>query len=112
MLDPAAKPGPTPSGRSGRSSLFLIESTYLLVLAVVFVVYNTSHAVRQALPASIGGLPVGVPRFGAVGATLISLTTYATQEGIRVSGTHEKMGKLVEINLTGLEVLLFRCATA
>jgi hypothetical protein len=59
---------------SSRSLLFRVESGYLLVLAAIFVVYHVSAAVRTALPASLGALPIGVPWFGAVGATLISLT--------------------------------------
>lgn len=51
-----------------------VESTYLLALAAVFIAYHVSGTVRNALPASAGGLPIGVPWFGAVGGTLISLT--------------------------------------
>jgi hypothetical protein len=59
---------------TGRSRLFVIESAYLLTLAAIFIAYHVSGAFRAALPASFGGLPISVPWFGAVGATLISLT--------------------------------------
>jgi hypothetical protein len=69
-------PNPSAPGRqySGRSRLFVIESGYLLALAAIFIAYHVSDSLRHALPASFGGLPIGVPWFGAVGATLISLT--------------------------------------
>lgn len=60
--------------RSERSRLFLLESAYLVVLSAVFIVYQSSPGFRGALPTRLGELPVGVPWFGAVGATLISLT--------------------------------------
>lgn len=59
--------------RSERSRLFLLESTYLAILATIFIVYEVA-GFRGALPSRLGNLPVGVPWFGAVGATLISLT--------------------------------------
>jgi hypothetical protein len=60
--------------QSGRSRLFVVESAYLVALAVVFIAYQISDAFRDAVPSSLGALPVGVPWFGAVGGTLISLT--------------------------------------
>jgi hypothetical protein len=55
-------------------TIFVVEITYLLVLAALFCVYVLSSDFRSALPSSLGSLPVGVPWFGAVGGTLISLT--------------------------------------
>jgi hypothetical protein len=60
--------------RTDRTRFFAVESGYLIVLAIVFVVYQVSAGVRGALPTHLGDLPVGVPWFGAVGGTLISLT--------------------------------------
>jgi hypothetical protein len=57
-----------------RSRIFLLEALYLLLLGAVFVAWETSPSVRHAFPANLGALPIGVPWFGAVGATLISLT--------------------------------------
>ena len=57
-----------------RAGIFVLELTYLLALFVVFVVYVTSSDFRDALPAKLGPLPIGVPWFGALGGTLISLT--------------------------------------
>jgi hypothetical protein len=59
---------------SGRTTIFIVEIVYLLVLALLLSVYELSSGVRSALPSSLGSLPVGVPWFGAVGGTLISLT--------------------------------------
>jgi hypothetical protein len=59
---------------SGRETIFIVEIVYLLLLAVIFFVYEISSGVRSALPSSLGALPLGVPWFGAVGGTLISLT--------------------------------------
>ena len=53
---------------------FWIALGYLLALIVLFVVYQVSPGFRKALPASLGTLPIGVPWFGAVGATLLSLS--------------------------------------
>lgn len=60
--------------RTDRTWFFLVESGYLLVLGAILVAYETSGGMRAALPARLGELPVGVPWFGAVGGTLISLT--------------------------------------
>ena len=54
--------------------MFFIETCYLIALGVVFIAWQTSATFRGALPSSLGALPLGVPWFGAVGATLISLT--------------------------------------
>jgi hypothetical protein len=51
-----------------------VEIVYLLALAALYCVYELSGGFRSALPSSLGSLPVGVPWFGAVGGTLISLT--------------------------------------
>ncbi len=51
-----------------------MEIVYLLALAALFCAYELSSGFRSALPSSLGSLPVGVPWFGAVGGTLISLT--------------------------------------
>jgi len=59
---------------SGRTTIFVVEITYLLALAALFCVYELSSSFRSALPSSLGSLPIGVPWFGAVGGTLISLT--------------------------------------
>lgn len=59
---------------SGRTTIFIVEIVYLLLLAVIFFVYELSSGFRSALPSTLGSLPVGVPWFGAVGGTLISLT--------------------------------------
>jgi hypothetical protein len=47
---------------------------YLLALAGVFCAYELSSGFHSDLPSRLGALPVGVPWFGAVGGTLISLT--------------------------------------
>lgn len=60
--------------RTDRMWFFALESAYLVVLAIIFIVYQVSAGVRGALPTHLGDLPVGVPWFGAVGGTLISLT--------------------------------------
>ncbi len=60
--------------RTDRAWFFALESVYLILLAIVFIVYQVSSGVRGALPSHLGDLPVGVPWFGAVGGTLISLT--------------------------------------
>jgi hypothetical protein len=57
-----------------RTWFFAVESAYLIVLAIIFIIYQVSAGVRGALPTHLGDLPVGVPWFGAVGGTLISLT--------------------------------------
>jgi hypothetical protein len=54
--------------------LFILEAVYLLVLLVVFVSYIEWSGFNDSLPETVGGLPVGVPWFGAVGGVLISLT--------------------------------------
>lgn len=51
-----------------------MESLYLLALAIIFVMWESVAFFRHAFPTSLGALPIGVPWFGAVGATLISLT--------------------------------------
>ncbi len=58
----------------GRTTIFIAEIVYLIVLAGLFCAYELSSGFRAALPSSLGSLPVGVPWFGAVGGTLISLT--------------------------------------
>jgi hypothetical protein len=60
--------------RTDRSWFFAVESAYLVVLAIIFIIYQVSAGVRGALPTHLGDLPVGVPWYGAVGGTLISLT--------------------------------------
>jgi hypothetical protein len=57
-----------------RKHLFVVESLYLLGLGIVFVVWESAAFFRHAFHADLGALPIGVPWFGAVGATLISLT--------------------------------------
>lgn len=60
--------------RADRTWFFAVESGYLVLLALIFIVYQVSAGVRGALPSHLGHLPVGVPWFGAVGGSLISLT--------------------------------------
>jgi hypothetical protein len=61
-------------GNVSRAQIFFLEVVYLLVLACVFVAWTTWPGFRHALPSKLGELPIGVPWFGAAGATLISLT--------------------------------------
>lgn len=60
--------------RTDRTWFFTVESAYLAALAIIFIIYQVSAGVRGALPTHLGNLPVGVPWYGAVGGTLISLT--------------------------------------
>lgn len=80
----AALSPPTPS-RNGHQpeaksepdraqQFFWVALGYLLALIAVFIVYQVSPGFRKALPASLGTLPIGVPWFGAIGATLLSLS--------------------------------------
>jgi hypothetical protein len=60
--------------RDSRSRVFRVELGYLVALGILFVVYTVAPGFRNALPHRLGDLPIGVPWFGAVGGTLISLT--------------------------------------
>lgn len=53
--------------------IFLFELAYLVLLIGLFVTYEMSSGVRDALPESFGPLPVGVVWFGATGAVLAGL---------------------------------------
>jgi hypothetical protein len=56
------------------AGMFLLQLAYLVVLVVVFVLFETWSEFRDALPADLGPLPIEVPWFGALGGSLISLT--------------------------------------
>lgn len=53
--------------------IFVVELVYLILLAALFIAYYTSDGLRDALPASLGPIPVGVIWFGAAGAVLAGL---------------------------------------
>ncbi len=55
------------------SLVFGLELTYLVLLMALFVVYRTDHALRAALPVTLGPLPMGVVWFGAVGGVMAGL---------------------------------------
>jgi hypothetical protein len=52
--------------------IFFLETFYLVVLVVVFVIDMTSSSFRHDIPATIGPLPVGIVWFGALGAVIAS----------------------------------------
>lgn len=56
-----------------RGFIFGLQIVYLLLLVVIGVLDYFFHA-RLQIPNSLGLVPVAVPWFGALGATLISLT--------------------------------------
>jgi len=57
----------------GRRVVAWLSTAYLVILLAGFGVYTFWAAFRDAVPDTIGVLPIGVPFFGALGATLISL---------------------------------------
>lgn len=66
--------GPHPVPQSPMPTwIFGVAVAYLIVLFGIFCLYELSDSFRDALPSSIGPLPVGVPFFGALGGLLISL---------------------------------------
>ena len=62
--------GPAPQRMPLR--IFVFEGTYLLLLMTVFVVYETDHAFRAAVP-TLGPVPLAVVWFGATGGVLAGL---------------------------------------
>src|SRR5579872_6180644 len=54
-----------------RVRVIAIEASYLILLFAIAAVYLGGVL---KLPPTLGGLPIGVPWFGALGAVLISLT--------------------------------------
>ncbi len=52
---------------------FWFEITYLTVLIALFGAYETSDGLRDALPQSLGPIPVGVVWFGATGAVVAGI---------------------------------------
>jgi len=52
--------------------IFVLEMSYLLALMTVFVLYETDHAFRAAVPA-LGPVPTVVVWFGAAGGVLAGL---------------------------------------
>jgi uncharacterized membrane protein len=52
--------------------VFVIEIAYLLLLALVFAIYETDDPFRDALP-TVGNIPIQVAWFGATGAVLAGL---------------------------------------
>ena len=52
--------------------IFVLELFYLILLMALFVVYETDHAFRAAVP-SLGPLPASVVWFGATGGVLAGL---------------------------------------
>jgi hypothetical protein len=54
--------------------LFVLQIVYLVALFAVFVAYVKAAGLREALPTTLGPLPIATVWFGAVGAVLISLS--------------------------------------
>ena len=53
-------------------SIFFLEMAYLLALMAAFVVYETDHAFRSAVP-SLGPIPATVVWFGSIGGVLAGI---------------------------------------
>jgi hypothetical protein len=52
---------------------FWIEIAYLIILIVMFGVYESSDGLRDALPETLGPIPIGVVWFGAAGAVIAGI---------------------------------------
>jgi hypothetical protein len=72
-MDPAA---PDQAQCRAPLSLFVLELSYLVVLAALFVGFTESVEVREFLPRTLGPLPTETPWFGAVGAVLAGLSAH------------------------------------
>lgn len=71
--EPSVDPSPPPAKSPMPRQVFIVAVGYLVFLLVLFLLYELSDGFRDALPTSLGSLPVGVPFFGALGGLLASL---------------------------------------
>lgn len=64
----------SPTLRRAPLLLFCLELTYLVALIVFFLLYVEVDGFRDALPETLGPIPVATPWFGAIGAVLVGIT--------------------------------------
>jgi uncharacterized membrane protein YfcA len=76
MSEPSGSVGPNPPQAAKNlmpRHIFVVAVGYLIFLLALFLLYELSDGFRDALPTSLGSLPVGVPFFGALGGLLAGL---------------------------------------
>jgi hypothetical protein len=66
-------PAGTSDAVAGALPYFVLSMGYLVVLLSLGIAYVAWSPARQAIPATLGPIPVGVPWWGALGAVTISL---------------------------------------
>jgi hypothetical protein len=73
MVSQPRSPLGTSGAVAGALPYFVLSMGYLVVLLSLGIVYAAWSPVRQAIPETLGPIPIGVPWWGALGAVTISL---------------------------------------